>query len=145
VTLSTGRPFSSFGPGLFITGAAPDAGLRVRRAGVWLPRSVTSARIIERVAAMARQGLVDEVRRLVAAPTGLSRTARQAIGYQEVLEHLDGRMSLEAALARAADRTRALARRQRMWFRRDPRITWLGTAENPLAVLPALLATWKQP
>jgi hypothetical protein len=32
-----------------------------------------------------------------------------------------------------------------MWFRRDPRITWLGTAENPLAVLPALLATWKQP
>jgi tRNA dimethylallyltransferase len=145
VTLSTGRPFSSFGPGMFTATAAPAPRLRVRRAGVWLPRPVTSARIIERVAAMARQGLVDEVRRLVAAPTGLSRTARQAIGYQEVLEHLDGRMSLEAALARAADRTRALARRQRMWFRRDPRITWLGTAENPLAVLPALLATWKQP
>ncbi len=145
VTLSTGRPFSSFGPGLFAAAAAHGPGLRVRRIGVWLPRPVTSGRIAERVAAMARQGLVDEVRRLAAGPAGLSRTARQAIGYQEILEHLDGRMSLEAALGRAADRTRALARRQRMWFRRDPRITWLGTAENPLAVLPALLATWNEP
>ncbi|MGH8971990.1 MAG: tRNA (adenosine(37)-N6)-dimethylallyltransferase MiaA [Acidimicrobiia bacterium] len=138
VTLATGRPFSSYGPGMF----APARGLRVRGAGVWLPRPVTSARIAERVAAMERQGLVDEVRRLAAAPGGLSRTARQAIGYQEVFEHLEGRTTLEAALARAADRTRALARRQRMWFRRDIRITWLGTADNPLAVLPALLATW---
>jgi tRNA dimethylallyltransferase len=141
VTLATGRPFSSYGPGMF----APAGGLRVRSAGVWLPRPVTSARIAERVAAMGRQGLVDEVRRLAAAPGGLSRTARQAIGYQEVFEHLEGHTTLEAALARAADRTRALARRQRMWFRRDPRITWLGTAENPLAVLPVLLATWTQP
>jgi tRNA dimethylallyltransferase len=141
VTLATGRPFSSYGPGMF----APASGLRVRRAGVWLPRAVTSARIAERVAAMERQGLVEEVRRLAAVPGGLSLTARQAIGYQEIFEHLEGLTTLEAALGRAADRTRALARRQRMWFRRDPRITWLGTAENPLAVLPALLATWIQP
>ncbi len=148
VTLATGRPFSSFGPGMFVPPAGEAAptpggrGLSVRSVGLWLPRAVTAARITERVVAMARQGLVDEVRRLAAAPAGLSRTARQAIGYKEILDHLEGRTTLEAALSKAADRTRALARRQRMWFRRDPRIRWLGTAENPLAVLPALLATW---
>ena len=51
------------------------------------------------------------------------------------------------ALELAVARTRQLSRRQRMWFRRDPRITWLGTGgegehSNPLALLPALLATW---
>jgi tRNA dimethylallyltransferase len=141
VTLATGRPFSSFGPGLF----APVASLAFRSVGLWLPRAVTAARIAERLAAMERQGLVDEVRRLAAAPGGLSRTARQAIGYKEILEHLEGGPTLEAALGRAVDRTRALSRRQRMWFRRDSRIQWLGTGKNPLAVLPALLATWAQP
>ncbi|HEY3238599.1 MAG TPA: tRNA (adenosine(37)-N6)-dimethylallyltransferase MiaA [Acidimicrobiia bacterium] len=141
VTLATGRPFSSFGPGMF----APAPGLAVRAVGLWLPRAVTAARIIERFGAMKRQGLVDEVRRLAAAPAGLSRTAHQAIGYKEVLEHLEGTTTLEAALGRAVDRTRALSRRQRMWFRRDSRIRWLGTGENPLAVLPAVLATWSQP
>lgn len=141
VTLATGRPFSSFGPGLFTSAPA----LAVRRIGLWLPRAVTAARITQRIEAMERQGLVDEVRRLVAAPAGLSRTARQAIGYQEIIEHLEGTNTLEEALGRAADRTRALSRRQRMWFRRDRRITWLGTDKNPLAVLPTLLATWTQP
>ncbi|MDQ3944780.1 MAG: tRNA (adenosine(37)-N6)-dimethylallyltransferase MiaA [Actinomycetota bacterium] len=140
VTMATGRPFSSFGPGMF----APARGVAVRSVGLWLPRDVTAARITERFATMERQGLVDEVRRLAAAPAGLSRTARQAIGYKEILEHLEGTSSLEAALGRAVDRTRALSRRQRMWFRRDPRISWLGTRKNPLAVLPALLATWDQ-
>jgi tRNA dimethylallyltransferase len=144
VTESTGRPFSSFGPGLFQGGGNGKA-LPVRAAGVWVSRAVGAERIAERFAAMERAGLVEEVRRLAADPAGLSRTARQAIGYKEVLEHLDGALpTLEAALAWAVDRTRALARRQRMWFRRDPRITWLGTAKNPLAVLPALLATWRQ-
>ena len=141
VTLATGRPFSSFGPGMF----APAPGLPVRAVGLWLPRAATAARITERFEAMERRGLVEEVRRLAAAPCGLSRTARQAIGYKEILEHLEGGTTLEAALGRAVDRTRSLSRRQRMWFRRDSRIRWLGTAENPLAVLPALLATWTQP
>lgn len=142
VTLATGRPFSSFGPGMF---APARVAVPVRAVGVWLPRAVTARRIAERFAAMEARGLLDEVRRLAAAPGGLSRTARQAIGYKEILEHLEGRATLDAALARAVDRTRALARRQRMWFRRDGRITWLGTTGNPLATLPALLATWNQP
>ena len=92
---------------------------------------------------MVDDGLVDEVQRLAAAPGGLSRTAREGIGYKEILDHLEGSVpTLEAALRRTAERTRQLARRQRMWFRRDRRITWIGSGGNPLATLPALLATW---
>ena len=142
VTLATGRPFSSFGPGLFAS--APES-LPLRAAGVWMPRAAASARIVERFTAMRAQGLVDEVAALAAAPSGMSRTARAAIGYKEVLEALEGRISLDAALSRSVDRTRQLARRQRMWFRRDRRIAWVGTTNKPLAALPALLALWKAP
>ncbi|HEX5587413.1 MAG TPA: tRNA (adenosine(37)-N6)-dimethylallyltransferase MiaA [Acidimicrobiia bacterium] len=138
---STGRRFSSYGPGVqtFGTPVVP-----VHLAGVWLPRALLARRIDERVAAMRDAGLVDEVRELVAS-TALSRTARQAIGYQEIIAHLDGETpDLDDALARTADRTRSFARRQRMWFRRDPRITWVATHENPCLVLPALLALWSR-
>ena len=140
VTIGTGRPFSSYGPGVF---GAPDRRLRVATAGIWTARAVGAERIQARIAAMVDQGLVEEVQRLAAAPGGLSRTAREGIGYKEILDHLEGSVpTLEAALRRTAERTRQLARRQRMWFRRDRRITWIGSAGNPLATLPALLATW---
>ena len=77
---------------------------------------------------MAHAGLVDEVEALRRRPRGLSRTAAQAIGYQEVLAHLAGECSLDEALAATATRTRQFARRQRMWFRRDPRISWVAHA-----------------
>jgi tRNA dimethylallyltransferase len=158
VTLATGRPFSSFGPGVF--GSPADAAgegpagngnpehngrrsLRVAAAGIWMSRDAGAARIEARIRAMVDDGLIDEVQRLAAAPGGLSRTAREGIGYKEILDHLEGSVpTLEAALRRTAERTRQLARRQRMWFRRDRRITWIGSGGNPLATLPALLATW---
>jgi tRNA dimethylallyltransferase len=132
VTVGSGRPFSSFGPGL---NAHPPT--RFRQAGVWLPRPVLAARIEQRVQGMVADGLVDEIARL--GPT-LSRTARQALGYKEFL---DGLPPAEA-MAETIRRTRAFARRQRVWFRRDPRITWFGAAENPFAVLPALLGDWSR-
>lgn len=134
----TGRPFSSFGPGVRAFGPTV---FPVRMAGVWLPRDVLAQRIGERFAAMRAHGLVDEVARLAADPRGLSRTAAQAIGYKELLDAPDG---VDAALDLAIRRTRRFARRQRMWFRRDPRITWLGTTGNPCSLLPALLATWRR-
>jgi tRNA dimethylallyltransferase len=139
----TGRPFSSFGPGVS-TYAEPVFPVAI--AGVWLPRTVMTRRIVRRFAEMRSRGLVDEVRRLSApGGPGLSRTARQAIGYKELLAHLDGsEPSLDAAFDTAVRRTRAFARRQRMWFRRDPRITWLGAAEKPDGLLAALLAVWSR-
>jgi tRNA dimethylallyltransferase len=144
VTIATGRPFSSYGPGVFAGGEATRRPrLRVMVAGIWLSRELLAERIGARIATMVDDGLVDEVRRVAAAPGGLSRTAREGIGYKEVLDHLEGSVpTLEAALRRTAERTRQLARRQRMWFRRDRRIAWFGTGGNSLAALPAVLATW---
>jgi len=139
VTLGSGRPFSSFGPGL---AAYPPTSFRL--AGVWLPRAVIAARIEARYRVQLAAGFVDEVRRLAARPAGLSRTARQALGYRELLDHLAGAgdLDLDRAVATAVGRTRKFARRQRAWFRRDPRITWFGAGGNPVDLLPALLGDW---
>jgi tRNA dimethylallyltransferase len=139
VTVGSGKPFSSFGPGL----SRYPRNARFRLAGVWLPRPVLAARIEARYRAQLDDGFLDEVRGLSAA--GMSRTARQALGYRELLDHLAGHGSLEEAVDAAVRRTREFARRQRAWFRRDPRITWLGAAANPVELLPALLGDWSLP
>ena len=77
------------------------------------------------------QGLLDEVRALAARPGGLSRTARQALGYRELLAHLEEGVPLDEAVDQAVRRTRAFARRQMAWFRRDPRIVWLEPVRRP--------------
>ena len=143
----TGEPFSSFGPGVQTHG--PTA-FPVSIAGTWLPRAVLATRIGERVAAMRRRGLRAEVERLRGLPAW-SRTARQAIGYKEILGVLDDagtedvdRRAEDAAFETIARRTRSFARRQRMWFRRDPRIAWVGTAENPCGSERAVLALWRR-
>jgi tRNA dimethylallyltransferase len=137
----TGRPFSSFGPGVDHFG--PPA-VAVRMIGVWLPRDVHAQRIASRVAAMRDAGLVEEVRALAQLPGGLSRSAVQAIGYREVLMYLRGEVpSLEVALDLVVRRTRAFARRQRMWFRRDPRVTWLGTTGDPQRLLGSVRELWR--
>lgn len=138
VTLGSGRPFSSFGPGL---GAYPPSP-RFRLAGVWLPRPVLAERIEARYGQQLAAGFLDEVRGLAGR---MSRTARQALGYRELLAHLAGDCTLEEAVTAAVSRTRQFARRQRAWFRRDPRITWLGTSANPVDLLPALLGDWSLP
>ena len=137
VILGSGRPFSSFGPGLT---AFPPTSFRL--AGLWLPRPVVAARIEARYTAQLEAGFLEEVEALVAGTVRLSRTARQALGYRELLDHLAGKCSLNEAVEQAVQRTRAFARRQRMWFRRDPRIVWFGSSGNPFVVLPALLEHW---
>ncbi|MBV9663314.1 MAG: tRNA (adenosine(37)-N6)-dimethylallyltransferase MiaA [Actinobacteria bacterium] len=134
VTLGSGRPFSSHGPGLDV-----HPPTRFRLVGVWLPRAVVAHRIERRVSAMLAAGWLEEVRALAARPTGLSLTARQALGYRELLAHLEDGVAFDEAVARIVTRTRAFSRRQRMWFRRDPRIRWYGAAGNPVDLLPALL------
>ena len=133
VTVGSGRPFSSFGPGLtaYPTTDVVQLGLR------W-PRPMLAERIEQRFVAMLSAGLVEEVERLAAGPGGLSRTAAQALGYAELFAHLAGRVTLEEALETAVRRTRRFARRQRSWFARDPRISWLRGSdpvdlEAPLA------------
>jgi tRNA dimethylallyltransferase len=119
VTLGAGRPFSEFGPGLE---AYPASG--VPQVGLAVGAEETDRRIAERFSAMVAAGLVEEVRALASRPGGISRTARQALGYREVLEHVEGGAPLDDCLEAAVRRTRQFARRQASWFRRDPRITW---------------------
>jgi tRNA dimethylallyltransferase len=81
------------------------------------PRDELVLRIDRRVEAMFAAGLVDEVRRLAASPLPLSRTARQALGYREVLEHLAGVRDLRGTIHQVKTHTRQFAKRQCTWFR----------------------------
>ena len=137
VTIGSGRPFSSYGPGL---DHHPRS--RFRLVGVWLPPPVLASRIEARVAAMFDAGRVEEVAGLLGSPGGLSRTARQALGYKEVIVHLEEGAPLDDVREAVVRRTRAFARRQRAWFRRDPRITWIGATEEPVSVASVLLGDW---
>jgi tRNA dimethylallyltransferase len=120
VTIGSGQPFSSFGPGLT---HYPDNG--VVQIGLRWPRDLLARRIEDRFLAMLDAGLLSEVQALADRPDGLSRTASQALGYKELLAHLDGRSSLDEATALAITRTRQFAVRQLRWFQRDPRIRWV--------------------
>lgn len=139
VTVGSGRRFSSYGQGLDHYG--PTLFTQV---GLRLPRPLLDARIAERFGEQLEAGFLDEVRRLRDAPAPLSRTARHALGYRELLDHLDGRCSLAEAIDEAVRRTRRFARRQERWFRRDPRITWLDVKEDPREVFPALLESFER-
>ena len=133
VTIGSGRPFSTYGPGLTAYPSTP-----FRLVGVALPTTVVGQRIEARYGEQMAAGFLDEVRRLAARPEGLSRTAAQALGYRELLAHLRGEISLDDAIDQATRRTRQFARRQRSWFRRDPRIEWLAAENDPHEVLPSL-------
>ena len=126
VTLGSGRAFSSFGPGVDDYPATEVAQIGLR----W-PREMITERISRRVRQMIDDGLVDEVRAL--AETGFSRTAAQALGYKEILEVLDGRMSEDEAIATIITRTRQFAVRQERWFRRDPRVRWIEVEHDVAA------------
>lgn len=136
VVLGSGRPFSSFGPGLDRHPPTP-----FHLIGLWLPRAVIRRRIAERYDDQMAAGFRDEVRTLADSQFGLGRTAVQALGYRELMEHLRGECTLDSALERAVTRTRRFARRQRMWFRRDPRIRWVAVGDDPtrLAGAPGVL------
>ncbi len=136
VTLGSGRPFSSFGPGLERYPPTPTVLIGLRTEPDELDR-----RIAARFERLLDQGLLDEVRALAARPGGLSRTARQALGYRELLSHLEDGVPLADAVALAVQRTRSLARRQMAWFRRDPRIVWLEADDDPVASILAHLSS----
>ncbi len=93
VTVGSGRPFSSFGPGLEAYPPTPFV-----LAGIALPPGVVAARIEARYRRQLDDGFVDEVRRLLARPRGLSRTAGQALGYKELAAHLAGHVTLDEAI-----------------------------------------------
>jgi tRNA dimethylallyltransferase len=107
--------------------------------GVDIPRPELDRRIEQRVRAMWEAGLVDEVRALEVRGLRSGRTARAALGYQQVLAFLAGDISEREAFERTVAATRRFARRQDAWYRRDPRITWVSW-DDPARVEMALAA-----
>ncbi|MBI4008410.1 MAG: tRNA (adenosine(37)-N6)-dimethylallyltransferase MiaA [Planctomycetes bacterium] len=87
-------------------------------------------RIEHRVERMFELGLLNEVRLLLENPNGLSREARQALGYKEVIEHLAGNYELEECKALIKKRTRLFAKRQMTWFRSFPCVHWVDVGEK---------------
>ena len=133
VTIGSGRPFSTFGPGLDAYPAVATV-----QVGLDVPLDELDRRIEARVDAMLAAGLVAEAAAL--RGRALSRTAAVALGYAEALAHLAGECSLEAAREETIRRTRRLARRQLRWFRRDPRIRWVSRTDAIGVVRDALVA-----
>ena len=120
VTLGSGRPFSSFGPGLV---EYPDIPFTLL--GLRMENETLDQRINMRYGQQMEDGFLSEVQTLLHRPGGLGRTARQALGYRELLAHEEDGLPLADALEQARVRTRRFSRRQMKWFRRDPRIEWI--------------------
>src|SRR5262249_19418230 len=96
--------------------------------GLSWDREVLNGRINARVKAMLAQGWLDEVRGLLDKHGALSKTAAEATGYAELIDVVQGRLSLEDAAEQIKIATRQLARRQMKWFRRFPDVRWLDGA-----------------
>lgn len=137
VCLGSGRRFSSFGPGL----DCYPAQSRLRLVGLDPGVEAVDAAIAARWQAQLEAGLVDEVRRLEHGPRPLSRTARLALGYRQVVAYLAGEVDLEEASRQAVAAIRRFARRQRSWFRRDPRVKWVTTSGAALEALLGAVAS----
>ncbi len=122
----TGKPISSFQKQFDAERPRHDwtiIGLRREKAA-------ESHRINARVKKMVELGLVDEVKSLLAEEEPLSRQARCAIGYAEIISHLEGRMSFDDAIEEIKKNTRHLAKGQRTWFKTFRQLNWLDIAEE---------------
>ena len=126
----TGKPYSANLPS--------DSSIRFPDAlhiGLAMERSSLAPRIEARVHRMFDQGLVDEVRALVAQGLLEGTTAQRAIGYAQAIALIDGEISQSQAIEETIVATRQYVRRQETWFKRDQRIQWIGEDEPRLAFI----------
>lgn len=135
----TGRPISSFQTHW----TSPAR----RHAAVWVgldwDRDVLNRRINARVKAMVAGEWVEEVRRLLAAGP-LSQTAAEATGYRELIDHLEGKTSLDEAVEQIKIATRQLAKRQMKWFRRFRDVTWVKGDRPSGEIAPEVVRRWAE-
>jgi tRNA dimethylallyltransferase len=134
----SGRPFSATLPTYESAGQVRPA----IQLGLTLPRPELDARIAVRVDQMWQAGLEAEVESLARQGLREGKTASRALGYRQLLRHLDGECTSAEARADTIKATKRFARRQESWFRRDPRVHWLDAtapAEHLLAAARRLL------
>jgi tRNA dimethylallyltransferase len=131
----TGRPISSFQTE-WASGAA-------RHQAIWFglswDKDALNRRINARVKAMIEAGWLDEARSLLDRFGSLSKTAAEATGYRELIEHVRGPLSLEHTIEQIKIATRQLARRQMKWLRRFPNVQWLAGERPPATIVDDIL------
>jgi tRNA dimethylallyltransferase len=133
----TGQPISAWQSAHQFRGAEFDALVL----GINLPRAELYARINARCDAMVSAGLVEEVRGLYAAGFDPNLPALRSPGYREIGEYVRGLCDLPTAIARMAQATRRLAKRQLTWFRADPQVVWC--TPEVAALEPPAKAFWR--
>ncbi len=131
VRLQTGEPISRQQPA---RPAAHSAAARLHIFALSPPRAELYARINERAARHFQAGLIDEVRRLLAAGVPVTSNALGAHGYRRVVEHLNGERTLESAVEQTKLDVRHYAKRQLTWFRREPGVEWIEGFGDSTAV-----------
>lgn len=124
VIKGSGRPFSSYGPGLDSYIDTPKFHL----IGLNWESEMLSLRIKQRLLAQIEQGFIEEAQSVF--QVGISRTAKQALGYKEFIDYNQGRTTLQEAMDQILRRTRHFVKRQRAWFKRDPRICWIELSQD---------------
>ncbi len=122
VCLQTGRPFSEQR-----TGRKKDRNFRIIKVGVTLPREELYVRIDSRVDAMMEAGLEAEARALYPYR---ALNSLQTVGYRELFDYFDGRITRDQAIELIKRNSRRYAKRQMTWFRRDPEIRWFAPDED---------------
>jgi tRNA dimethylallyltransferase len=132
VVLQTGRPALQTGAGAWGEGTA-EPGYRVVAVGLTAPRPALYEALDARVDRMLSEGLVDEVRALLAAGFAPTLPAMQGIGYRHLVPVAERGGDLEAARATMKRDTRRYAKRQWTWFSREPDLSWVETRPGDVA------------
>lgn len=125
VWMQTGKPFSSFHTRDDAT--LPDNMLFY---ALHHPRKVLHQRISDRTENMYKQGLIEETRQILESGIDPSVQALKTVGYREVIDYLDGKITLEKAKKDIKTSTRRYAKRQITWLRRWAFVSWLNRHEN---------------
>lgn len=141
-------PIIAGGTGLYVSGlvdnfdfeggVAGDPKFEVLQIGIKTDREVLYARINKRVDEMVDEGLIEEVRKLN-DEYGCEIKSMTGIGYRQICEYLDGKVSLEEAVESHKRDSRHYAKRQMTWFKRDKQIHWIEKPEEAIRFIKAFL------
>ncbi len=130
----TGKPFTASQPSKNTPPRWGTIIIGLQTTSEWL-----NPRIDQRTRRMFDEGLREEVIELQQRGLVAQSTAGRAIGYAQVLRHLDGELTLDEAIEKTIVSTRRYVRRQRSWFHRDPRIQWIDAEGDPVSAALDLL------
>ena len=135
VRILEGRPLSA----LFARGTEQLSGFETVKIGLDPPRDLLYRNLDERTAGMFERGLIDETRHLLARGIPADAKPFESLGYRQALDFIQGRLTIEQALASAQTATRQYAKRQMTWFRKERGVTWLqGFGDDPFIQQQAL-------